>query len=519
MLDAEKAEASGPGPDSGKQSARSAPPQDAIDVDRPSVEVMDELLERLAEKVDRSIIITGGKLSRVAFRGKTRIIEQHDRASLHIAVADRVPFVRWNRGSKRYEPTDPPSKVLDLLLALDQYPTEFPRVERIVECPILTADGELLVKSGVYLEHRVYLSVPKQLRGITVPDTVTDEDVEVAVSTIWEPFQDFAFRDECSGANLLAMLFTLLLRGHIDGVVPLFLITGNQPGVGKGLICRLLSLLVFGHDAAFSPGNTSSDELRKRLLAMALEGVVFVVLDNVEAKLWSSDLAAWLTAPLFRDRILGESTTALCDNTMVFAATGNRIQIGGDLARRSVLVELESDHAAPHERQDFAHGDVVTYVREHRAELLEAAYTIAAAWLRKGCPVPGDAPRMGSFESWSAMLAGLLDTAGVEGFLGNRDRLRGQDADAEEMNLLLVRACEAFGDKAFSARDLAGILAPDEVPTRVGRSSEATLPKSLGHLLTRVVGRPFGSESLVVRRSDRMVDHRWMYHIERMAAR
>jgi hypothetical protein len=117
------------------------------------------------------------------------------------------------------------------------------------------------------------------------------------------------------------------------------------------------------------------------------------------------------------------------------------------------------------------------------------------------------------------MLAGLLDTAGVEGFLGNRDRLRGQDADAEEMTLLLVRAREAFGDKAFNARELAGVLAPDEVPTRVGRSSEATLPKSLGHLLTRLVGRPFGSESLVVRRSDRMVDHRWIYRIETMAGR
>ncbi len=517
MLDAEEAEASGHDP--GKQAPRSAPPEGAIDVGRPSIEVMDELIERLTEKSDRTLIITGGKMSRVVNRGRTRIIEKHDRASLHIAVADRVNFVRWNPCAKRYEPTDPPSKVLALLLALDQYPKNFPHINRIVESPLFTADGEILVRNGVFPEQQVYLWVPKHLRGIRVPEHITDDDVEAAAHTLWEPFREIEYRDESSAANLLAFIFTLVLRHLIPGVAPLFVVTGNQPGVSKGLTCRLASIIAFGHDAAFSPGNTSSDELRKRLLAMALEGVVLAVLDNVEAKLWSSDLAAWLTAPVFRDRILGESTTAVCDNNMVFAATGNHLQLGGDLARRSVLIEIESNHPTPHERDDFKHPDVVGYTMEHRAELLQAVFIIAAAWLRQGCPVPEDAPRMGSFEGWTAMMAGLLETAGIQGFLGNRDRLRGQDADAEEMTLLLVRARETFGERAFSARELAGVLAPDEVPTRVGRASETTLPKSLGHLLTRIAGRPYGPNSLVVRRLEKQVEHRWLYRIEKLAGR
>lgn len=519
MKEAEEAEAAAPGPAAAKPAKRSPPQGEAIDVDRPSLEVLDDVIDRIAERVDRAIIVTGGKLSRVAVRGRARVIEQHTRDSIHIAVADQLTFVRWNSRAKCYEECDPPSKVLDLLLALDRFPGEFPRVDRIQESPLFTAEGQLLVKNGVYPDHRVYLWLPKSLRGIRLPDRITEADIEAAVETIWEPFADFDIRDEGSAANLLAMVFTLVLRGLVDGVVPLFVISGNQPGVGKGLLCRLASIIAFGREADFSPGNTSSDELRKRAFALALEGAVFTVLDNVEARLWSSDLAAWLTAPVFRDRILGETTTAACENTMVFGATGNNFQIGGDLARRAVLVELESEHAAPAERDDFKHEDVVEYVRENRARILEAVFTIAAAWIRKGCPVPDNAPRMGSFEGWSAMLAGLLDTAGVEGFLENRHRLRGHDADAEEMHLLLTRAHEAFAERPFSARDLAGVLAPDEVPTRVGRATESTLPKALGHLLTRIAGRPYGPEALVIHRLEKQVDHRSLYQVERRARR
>lgn len=511
MREAEEAEAKRGAPE-GEKAVRSEPPEDAVDTDRPTIEVLDDTLNRLCEKPRCSLVQSGGRLAQLARRNGTWVLEQHSRESLFVAVADAVKFFRFNSRTKRHEPTDPPRTMLEVMLTLPEYPPEIATVESIVRLPFLNKDGYLVARNGLMPQQRVFVDIPQELRSIQLPETITEEDLAAAVATIIAPFQDFDLRED-SVANLVAFLLTLLFRWMVRGVVPIFIISGNQPGTGKGLVCRVVSIIVFGRDAEFAPGNTGSDELRKRIFALASQGVGFSVLDNVESKLWSSDLAAWLTAPVFRDRRLGESVTYAYPNTMTFCATGNNLQIGGDIARRAVLIEIESEHHAPHERSDFQHADLVAHVRKHRVEILRAAYLVAAAWIRRGAPVPEDAPVMGSFEQWSRTMAGLLDTMGATGLLENRHRLRGHDTDAEEMALMLLRAQEAFGGAAFSARELAGVLSPDEIPSRVSRAREASVAKSLGHLLNRIAGRPYGDGGLVVRRCGAQVQHRWLYTI------
>ena len=57
-------------------------------------------------------------------------------------------------------------------------------------------------------------------------------------------------------------------------------------------------------------------------------------------------------------------------------------------------------------------------MREHRGQIIAAVLTIVRAWFVAGKPA-GPGPVFGSFESWSKMLAGILQFAGVEGFLEN----------------------------------------------------------------------------------------------------
>jgi putative DNA primase/helicase len=56
-------------------------------------------------------------------------------------------------------------------------------------------------------------------------------------------------------------------------------------------------------------------------------------------------------------------------------------------------------------------------VREHRADLVWAALTLGRAWLDAGRPA--GRKRLGMFENWVAVIGGILDVAGIAGFLGN----------------------------------------------------------------------------------------------------
>jgi hypothetical protein len=273
------------------------------------------------------------------------------------------------------------------------------------------------------------------------------------------------------------------------------------------------SIIAYGKEADFSPGNVNGDEIRKRLFAVAAQGSPMHVLDNVEYTIWSSELAAWLTAATYSDRKLHESATYSYPNRLVLLATGNNVRLGGDIERRAVLIRLVSDEARPDERSEFQYASLLDHVRRHRREILTAIYTIAAAWLRDGRPVPKNAPRMGSFEAWCEFSAGILDTLDSTGLLANRHQLRGRDQDAEEFELMLTRARAAFGAKEFTAKELVSALDPDDLPVRLMGARQGSVSKSAGRLLTRLENRAFGADELRVR-FIRHLDHTKHYRIE-----
>ena len=103
---------------------------------------------------------------------------------------------------------------------------------------------------------------------------------------------------------------------------------------------------------------------------------------------------------------------------------------------------------------------------------------------------------MGSFEAWRHVVGGVLDVAGVPGFLANRRR-KGIDQDEETAAWLtfLVAWRGAFGG---SPRTVAAAMDKDPIfeaiPAEVKRGragSRAGLARSLGKALSRIAERRF----------------------------
>ena len=162
---------------------------------------------------------------------------------------------------------------------------------------------------------------------------------------------------------------------------------------------------------------------------MLISGPQIVVIDNVTAMLKSAKLSQMLTARTWSDRMLGISKMLNLPQTAAWFATGNNIQLGGDIARRAYWIRLDAAIAQPWLRDGFRHPDLMKWVHEHRSELLSMLLTMVRAWVVAGKP-KGTAPRIGSFEEWSKTIGGILTYAGVDDFLGNAAELY-DNADQE----------------------------------------------------------------------------------------
>jgi hypothetical protein len=305
-----------------------------------------------------------------------------------------------------------------------------------------------------------------------------------------ELLADFPLTDGASCAHALAYLLLPFVRPLIEGPTPLHLFDAPARGTGKGLLIDLGAVLATGRPAEMMP-LSAGEELEKRLTALLLSAAPLVVFDEVN-ELRDGVLATALTAPVWRGRILGVSQMASAPNRTVWAAAGNNVTVTGDMPRRVVTIRLDSGWERPEERTGWRHA-LPGWAYEERAALVSALLSLVSEWIDAGMP-PGQRT-LGRFEEWARVVGGILETAGVEGFLGDRDRLQ-TDADHEAGEWAAM--CELWWERhqglPVSAGDLIAAARERGLLLAVwgGRSALGGLQR-LGHELGKRRNRRFGN--------------------------
>jgi hypothetical protein len=88
-------------------------------------------------------------------------------------------------------------------------------------------------------------------------------------------------------------------------------------------------------------------------------------------------------------------------------------------------------------------------MKQNRGILLGALLTLARAWVANGKPAPKVKP-LGSFESWTTVVGGILENAGIDGFLANSAELYAKsDDETPAWEGLLSQIDEIFSGKPF----------------------------------------------------------------------
>ncbi|MCS7042740.1 MAG: hypothetical protein NZR01_08105 [Bryobacteraceae bacterium] len=438
-----------------------------------------------------------GQLVRVIHTAEGGVhIEPLSRDGLRALLTEAAIWRKGARGRGSY----PPESMIKNMSSRRNAP--LPVLRRVAGFPFFGSSGELVFRAGYDGQNRVYLatdytdvwSVARKLARLP----------EVALLEILiEPFRDFPFEDDSSNAHLFCLMLTPLLRELFRGPVPLFCVNKPAPGLGGTLLVQTAATILTGGPLPVIPPPNRNDgaELRRLLTSALRDQPPCLVLDNWD-DLASPSLAAILTAETYTDRLIGRSTIFTSENTATIVVVGNNVRLGPEISRRIVPIHLAPRGPDPRTRTDFRIFDLPGWTRRHRTRLLAALLALVLRWQKAGRPE--SARRLPSFERWSAIVGGILEVNGVNGFLGNVDR---ETTQASEMWLTFLRSWhERFGRRPVQACELV------ELARESGVAEGRQTPVSLGRILSARAGNVFGPFQLIrMGRSDNTGVYRLEY--------
>ena len=172
---------------------------------------------------------------------------------------------------------------------------------------------------------------------------------------------------------------------------------------------------------------------------------------------------------------------------------GNNIQVGGDIPRRCYWIRMDAKTSRPFMRTGFKIADLKAWTLEHRGELLAALLTLARGWYAAGRPAPKLTP-LGSYETWSTTVGGILEHAGVQGFLENAETLYAEaDAESTQWENFLHALSMAFYGDPFTVAQITETLKAktweadtrQNVPTDRAAGLRAALPDYIAENIDR----------------------------------
>lgn len=411
----------------------------------------------LAEQIDKAeaalgrtgeVYQRGGMLVRIGRHDEHRALSTFPLVKVS-AMKALTKAVHWQRPTrKEWVSIDCPPLVAEGLLADAGFWKTLPRLTGVIEAPTLRRDGSVLEKTGYDEASGLYLDT-----GTTVFDPVpvspTRADALAALDMLKEVLCGFPFVNEESRAVMLAELLTACVRRSLRSA-PMFLHDAPKMGSGKSLLASVAGYLAIGRDVPVTSQEKDPESERKRLFSLLLEGRALVIIDNVSRTLESDALCSILTEAVFTDRQLGASRTVEVPTTTLFIATGNNIQVAGDITTRVLVCRIDPEMEWPDKRKFNV--DLRVQVPALRGKLVPAALTIIRAYLAAGTPeVKGDT--FGRFEDWSAWCRAPLIWLGTADPCDTRAMVEKRDDVRETLSALLQAWHGVHGQKAATVAE------------------------------------------------------------------
>jgi putative DNA primase/helicase len=433
-----------------------------------------------------------------------------------------VQALDWKKRSQRGELVDAKPDEFVARMMLEQIHPSLPLITTIVRTKVFAGSGTLIDQPGMYCVDGVVFAgrLPHRMEP---PVAALKHQLEWARQiVVQELLGDFPFVSQADRANAVGALLLPRVRLMINGPTPLHLIDAPAHGTGKSLLTDLMIAVGAGETPTPAPFPGSEEEIRKHISSALRADRATVFFDNVDAsklkdgRISSASLAAALTSTTWTDRELGKSRMLEIANYALWLMTSTNGRLSTELTRRTTLIRINANLERPagERAQPFRHPAIRQWVAERISDLEGALLTIINAWLSAGRP--RGLRTLGSFESWSHVIGGILDVAGIPGFLDNFEEFNAlRDDESDELRTFTGVWRDAFGEAAANPTQLNdlcnkhGLMYDARGHTDRPQAQLSALGKQLRKLDGRIID---GKKIVLVKNGGR--GHKNLYSIE-----
>ena len=390
----------------------------------------------------------------------------------------------------------------------------------------MLADGHLLAPDGLDRLRGIAFIIPDELRAaVPTREQCTPRSAGYAMRFLCDDWLCDVNTDYAGKCTIIAAALTLIERSLLPDR-PAFFVTAGRRGGGKTTTLTMLIMAVTGIMPAAATWSSNEDERRKALLGYFMMGLPYILWDNIPrgTNISCPHIERSCTSAMYADRKLGVSEVVATAATTIHLFTGNNISARGDLASRSLKVQLEVNRPDP-ENRAFKHPDVIGWTEDHRAELMNAFYTILLA--NPQLATARDAPSKTRFKMWWRLIGSAIEHAAQQaGHELDFQKLfldqEGEDEESTSLADALDIMLQNFGQQQFRATDV-GLFINDA-------ANDATLreffypnappmhvsAKSVGKQLMKYVGNPVrhGERTLTLKAKKDEHDHALKFWVE-----
>lgn len=454
-----------------------------------------EALEKYYRQKEPLVFVRSGALTRIKIDKKDGpVLDIMSEAALKNTL-DRVAY--WYRLNKNGQEKSafPVTECVKGMLAEAAPPV--PRLIRIVQAPVFGKDGTLLTSPGYHEKAETWYHKTCEIPD--VPEKPSRSDIERARELLLNDLLvDFPFDDESSRAYTLAAMLQPFVRSMIDGPTPLHVIDAKSgSGTGKSLLADMIAVPALGRPIPAMAEGRDGDEWRKRITAKLATGSQFVLIDNVNRKLDSGELAAAITSTVWEDRLLGSTKMIQLPVECCWLATGNAVRTSREIARRIIKIKLDAKRDDPWMRSGFKHPNIREWAIQNRGHLIWACLVLGQAWIAEGKPLGKQT--LGMFESWAKIMGGILEVAEISGFLSNLFEIYAEaDEETELWREFVYAWWDRFGNEPVAVAALHTLaLEKDLLLPVLGDKGERSQKTRLGKALSKMNGRYFGRIKVV----------------------
>jgi hypothetical protein len=339
-------------------------------------------------------------------------------------------FLRFDHRSKKFAAVDAPKRVAETYL-VRQGVWRLPILTGITNTPFLRHVGSLCEQPG-YDQSTGLLFKPDGQTFPTIAPTPTKADATAALARLDTLLKGFPFVGPADRAVALSAILTMLDRRAM-ATAPLHAFTAPAAGTGKSLLVDVAAMLSTGRPMPVISQGKNEEELEKRLASALLAGDAGISIDNCEYTLQGGFLCQALTQPMLNIRLLGYSRKVATPVNAALYATGNNLEIAGDLIRRCLLCSMDAGVERP-ELRLFSE-NVVEQTLIKRGELVGAALTMLRAWHIASAKA-GLTP-LGGFEEWSHRIRDALVWLGCADPCETMGKIRGGDPERAALVMIV----------------------------------------------------------------------------------